>query len=152
MKQPFNPTRILVPCDFSRHSRAALEAARLWANAFDSTVNALYVVEEDASADKNADTSSASIQEYYEKHSGEASVKLKDLARSELRGVTSETAVRTGHPAVEILAEAKAFGARLIIMPSRGLTVLDRLATGSVAERVIQGARCPVLVTGRNRF
>jgi nucleotide-binding universal stress UspA family protein len=58
--------------------------------------------------------------------------------------------LRIGHPALEILEEAGAFGARLITMSSRGLSALDRIAMGSVAERVIQGAKCPVLVTGRN--
>lgn len=149
-RQPFSPSRILVPCDFSRHSRRALEGARSWATAFGSMVKVLYVVEQYVSPDLDPETSSATVQEYYEKQVAEASAKLEELVGSSLKGVPSEIAVSIGHPGVEILEEAESFGARLIAMSSRGLSALDRIAMGSVAERVIQRARCPVLVTGRN--
>lgn len=150
LKQAFNPNRILVPCDFSRHSRKALEAAGSWARLFDTRVKVLYVVDQYVSPELDPETSSATVQEYYEKRVAEATAKLKELVGSSLKGVPSETAVRIGHPAVEILEEAESFGARLIAMSSRGLSALDRIAMGSVAERVIQGAKCPVLVTGRS--
>jgi len=144
--QPFHPVRILVPCDFSRHSRKSLDTARWWANTFDSMVRVLHVVEPLVSPEEGPP---GSVQEYFERRTSEASGKLKELSGSHLKGVVSETAVRVGHPAVESLNEAESFGARLIVMSSRGLGVLDRIAMGSVAERVIQGASCPVLVTGR---
>lgn len=150
LKQPFNPNRILVPCDFSRHSRRAFEAAGSWARAFDAMVKVLYVVDQYVSPELEPETSSATVQEYYEKRVAEATAKLQDLVGSSLKGAPGEIAVRIGHPAVEILEEARSFGARLIAMSSRGLTALDRIAMGSVAERVIQGAKCPVLVTSRN--
>ena len=51
-----------------------------------------------------------------------------------------------GRAAKEILAEAKEFGADLVVMGSRGLTDLSGMLVGSVAHKVIHLAECPVLV------
>jgi nucleotide-binding universal stress UspA family protein len=54
--------------------------------------------------------------------------------------------VRFGDPGSEIASFAKEIGAGLIVMPSHGRTGLAHLLIGSVAERVIRYAQCPVLV------
>ncbi len=54
--------------------------------------------------------------------------------------------VRIGHPADEILDLARAVGADLIIVGSKGLTGVQRLVLGSVAERVVREAGCTVEV------
>jgi nucleotide-binding universal stress UspA family protein len=54
--------------------------------------------------------------------------------------------VRFGDPGTEITAFAKEVGAGLIVMPSHGRTGLAHLLVGSVAERVVRFAPCPVLV------
>lgn len=51
-----------------------------------------------------------------------------------------------GDPGHEIVTYAEEIGADLIIMPSHGRTGLKRLLIGSVAERVVRLAHCPVLV------
>jgi nucleotide-binding universal stress UspA family protein len=53
---------------------------------------------------------------------------------------------RIGPPAGEILALAEEVSAHLILIGSHGRTGLDRLVLGSVSERVVREARCPVLV------
>lgn len=53
---------------------------------------------------------------------------------------------RMGDPASEIVDYAKQTGAELIVMPSHGRTGFNRLLLGSVAERVLRLASCPVLV------
>ena len=53
--------------------------------------------------------------------------------------------VRVGRPHEEILAEALAWGADLILMPSHVKATVDRLV-GSVAQRVAERAQCSVLV------
>ena len=60
------------------------------------------------------------------------------------RGVRFE--VRFGDPGHEIAEFAKNLGAGLIVMPSHGRTGLAHLLIGSVAERVVRLASCPVLV------
>jgi nucleotide-binding universal stress UspA family protein len=66
------------------------------------------------------------------------------FAGNRYRGV--RIAVRYGDPGTEIAAAAKELGAGLIVMPSHGRTGLSHLLIGSVAERVVRYASCPVLV------
>ena len=51
-----------------------------------------------------------------------------------------------GNPADEILAIADAFDADLIVVGARGMRGVARLLLGSVSERVLRHARCPVLI------
>lgn len=62
------------------------------------------------------------------------------------QGLSVETAVRDGEPGPAIVAEAKEWGANLIIVGSRGHTGLRRLLEGSVAHYVVDHAHCPVEV------
>jgi nucleotide-binding universal stress UspA family protein len=61
-------------------------------------------------------------------------------------GVKANVEVRVGAPDTVITSAAKEGKADLIVMGSRGLSGLDRLLLGSVSERVIGQAECPVLV------
>lgn len=51
-----------------------------------------------------------------------------------------------GDPGHEIAEFAQQIGADLIVMPSHGRTGLKRLLIGSVAERVVRLAHCPILI------
>lgn len=51
-----------------------------------------------------------------------------------------------GNPANEIVEFAEELGAELIVMPSSGRSGLARVLLGSVADRVVRLAHCPVLV------
>ncbi len=55
-------------------------------------------------------------------------------------------AVRYGHPADEILAFVADVGADLIVMSTHGRSGIGRWVFGSVADRVLRGAKCPVLL------
>src|SRR5690606_3047039 len=67
-------------------------------------------------------------------------------ARLENLGATVETVVAEGGPAgATILAKADELGADLIALATRGRGGWARLALGSVADKVIRGARVPVL-------
>jgi nucleotide-binding universal stress UspA family protein len=67
-----------------------------------------------------------------------------DLLRESGHGV--QRVVRSGDPAYELLAEARAYEADLIVVGSRGNTGLKRLWLGSVARNVVHHADCSVLV------
>jgi nucleotide-binding universal stress UspA family protein len=54
--------------------------------------------------------------------------------------------VRFGDPGSEIVSFAEKVKAGLIVMPSHGRTGLKHFLIGSVAERVVRLAKCPVLV------
>jgi nucleotide-binding universal stress UspA family protein/uncharacterized membrane protein YfcA len=81
--------------------------------------------------------------------------RLRDDARSNAQqvqqlmaeaGVEAAIDVRVGSPDAEIVACARERGADLIVMGSHGRTGLERLLMGSVSERVIGQAECPVMV------
>lgn len=58
--------------------------------------------------------------------------------------------VRLGHPADEILRLCEEVGAHLVLVGSHGRTGLTRVLMGSVSEKIVREAKCPVLVV-RNR-
>jgi nucleotide-binding universal stress UspA family protein len=57
--------------------------------------------------------------------------------------VAATTAI--GEPAVEIVGYAKEHGIDLLVLGTHGRTGLEHALMGSVAERVVRRARCPVL-------
>ena len=65
--------------------------------------------------------------------------------RARTRGRTVETHIAEGIPWLGIAAEADAIGAELIVMGTHGNTGLKHVLLGSVAERTIRSAPCPVL-------
>jgi nucleotide-binding universal stress UspA family protein len=65
-------------------------------------------------------------------------------AEAQLGRAAADRSVVVGHPASEILAAADR--ADLVVVGARGLGLLERLAMGSVSERVLQHSPCPVLV------
>jgi nucleotide-binding universal stress UspA family protein len=67
-------------------------------------------------------------------------------AAASQQGITLDTMIPVGRPEEGIVKAAEFKGASLIIVGSHGRTGLKRLLMGSVAERVIGNAKCPVLV------
>lgn len=72
---------------------------------------------------------------------------LAKLAADEVRGaVATDTTVRVGSPAREIVEAARSLLADLIVISTHGRTGLKHVFLGSVAEHVVQRAPCPVFV------
>jgi nucleotide-binding universal stress UspA family protein len=67
------------------------------------------------------------------------------VAAARAAGVTARGIVRTGVPAEMIVRTADAERAAMIVMGTHGRGGLDRLLLGSVADRVLRTATCPVL-------
>lgn len=77
---------------------------------------------------------------------GEAVAALeRSAATIRAQGIEAECVVREGYPATVIEEEAAAHGVDLIVIGTRGLSGLKHLLLGSIAERVVQRAPCPVL-------
>ncbi len=66
-------------------------------------------------------------------------------AKLKKRGLKVEAVVREGYAATAIVDEAASQGADLIVIGTHGLSGLKHLLLGSIAERVVQKADCPVL-------
>lgn len=65
--------------------------------------------------------------------------------RAREKGVEVEVHQTKVQPSEAIAAQAKALGADLIVMGTRGLSGIQHVLLGSVAERTLRVARCPVL-------
>ena len=76
-----------------------------------------------------------------------AEKQLAELAATEVQSrTTTETLVRIGPEAVEIVGAAKQLESDLIVISTHGRTALKHVFMGSVAENVVRLAPCPVLV------
>jgi nucleotide-binding universal stress UspA family protein len=136
---PFANKPIVVPVDLSKVSDRALEYAREFA------VDAAQLVAVHVGVPYAAIEPPYMylMDEHRRRQELEDSVR-QHFAGDKFRGVKVE--VRFGDPGTEIAALAKEVGAGLIVMPSHGRTGLAHLLVGSVAERVVRLAPCPVLV------
>jgi len=136
----FPKKKIIVPVDFSAESLAAVETA-------------LKLVDDPAHvlvAHVLQDLSPAEPGEIW--HSVDPAVRAQHAAKALRERLGREECkqvginVLIGDPGYEIADLAAREQAELIVLPSHGRTGLKRLLLGSVAERVIRLAHCPVLV------
>jgi nucleotide-binding universal stress UspA family protein len=138
--------KILVPTDYSQGSAAAVDLALDLATRLDGRVTLLHVFEipafsvpPDGAWIPTAQTVTTLLTAAGE-HMANARGEVQARARIPVEGKTIQ-----GTPYVEIAREAKSEGYDLIVMGTHGRTGLKHLLLGSVAERVVRIAECPVL-------
>ena len=140
-------TRILVPVDFSSHSDRAFRYAVRLATRFGASMELLHVVDNPiASGALSAEVYVPDLPQILDNLLREAEKRLtalKSVAAGD--GVYAATHVLTGQPAHTIVEHARAGGFDLIVMGTHGRTGFSHLFVGSVAERVVRRAPCPVL-------
>jgi len=132
--------KVLVPVDFSDVSLKAVEEA-LQMVADPSDIHLIHVMPMLAPAEPGV-IWNAIDDESREKHVREALAER--LTDDKFAAVNIEVAI--GDPGHEIAEYAKETGVDLIVLPSHARTGISRLLVGSVAERVVRLAHCPVLV------
>jgi len=140
-------SRILVPTDFSPTSDAALEHARALARAFGAELQLVHVFEDPLlSGAITAEAYVPEAPEVREALMNEAQARLAHRIRPEDQDALRATGeIITGSPASAIADHAARVGASLIVMGTHGRGGVAHLLLGSVAERVVRTARCPVL-------
>jgi nucleotide-binding universal stress UspA family protein len=69
----------------------------------------------------------------------------REAAAARAAGVVVQTVLRDGRPAEEIVAAATAMAAGLVVMGTHGRGGFERWVLGSVAEKVLRQAPCPVM-------
>ena len=136
--------KILVPTDFSRGASAATEQALSLAHAFGASVTLLHVYNVPTYVFPDGSTFIAG-PEVAAKIEREVVDALASAGRAAERqsGVPVLTQSAIGAPYEEIIRAAKDFD--LIVMGTHGRTGLRHLFLGSVAEKVVRHASCPVL-------
>jgi universal stress protein A len=139
--------RILAPTDFSPASLTAVRHAAELAHRFGAGVILLYIHEPPyAGPEPDPYVVSPNFRLLYAEYRRAASERMTALHESLLkRHAKCRVVMGEGYPAAEILAAARKLKADLIVMATRGRSGPKRLLLGSVAEKVIRGAPCPVL-------
>jgi nucleotide-binding universal stress UspA family protein len=135
---------ILVPIDFSDHSTAALEIATEFAKAYGAKIRLLHCYRLDP-ADVSPDGVAASAS--YDRHIREAAARRLKESEEKLavEGIETESSLSSAFPSEAITEMAQEIGADLIVMGTRGVVGLQHVMLGSVAERTVRLAPCPVL-------
>jgi nucleotide-binding universal stress UspA family protein len=138
--------RILVPTDFSKHSHNALTYAAAFAQKFGAELYLLHVVQDLALFIPEAVSVAPPIAPPVEQMTAAAREAVERVAReSDLGSVPVHCEVREGTPFYEIIQFAKENAIDLIIMGTHGHTGLAHVLLGSVTEKVVRKAPCPVL-------
>jgi nucleotide-binding universal stress UspA family protein len=139
--------RILCPVDFSECSSAALEEAASLAKVIGAELTLLHAYQNPAYV---------LPMQGYVGFSGDFLTKLREQLDGEIakqavplrdQGIAVKTELIEGVPYKAIVDHAKENRSDLIVMGTHGRTGLAHALTGSVAERVVRLAHCPVLVT-----
>jgi nucleotide-binding universal stress UspA family protein len=134
-------TRILCPTDFSETSRHAIAQAVALAGQYRSRITALYALAPTTFALSEV---AASFDEISESEHLRKCVE-QDLACARDGGIVVDAAVEIGQPVDRILARAIELPADLIVMGTHGASGFQHLILGSVTEKVLRKAPCPVL-------
>jgi nucleotide-binding universal stress UspA family protein len=145
--------RILCPLDFSRFSRHALEQAVSLAREFGAEISALHVVPHASILEAVPGRARAAIGAAGLSAASRAALtaELREFTYEvEAGGVVIHAAVDDGDPVETIAREADAWPADVIVMGTHGRTGVGRLLLGSVAERVLRLAPCPVVTVPRD--
>ncbi len=139
--------KILVPTDFSSCAEEALHHAIRLARKFDANVTLLNVYSMPALIETQPiSTVSAELMKGIEEASQVHLAKLKATVEKDLgSGARVQVASRLGVPYATIAEEAKVGNFDLIVIGTHGRTGLNHFFIGSVAERVVRLAPCPVL-------
>lgn len=142
--------RILCPVDFSDYSRRALDHAIAIARWYESTVTALHVF---SPAPVTAWGPGPVVFEPIVLTAVDREQLLADtkafIEAETAPGVAIEAVVLEGNTAAEILDQATNMSADLLVIGTHGRSGFERLLLGSVTEKVLRKARCPVLTVPR---
>lgn len=134
--------KILIATDGSKRTQGAVETGLQIAQQHKSKVHAVYVVDTVTFTSIPMDVTWENMYQLLKDEGEEAVNRVKEASQ----GVDVETHVLEGNPAVEITKFAKDNGIDLIVVGTLGKSGIDRILLGSVAEKVVRIAPCPVLV------
>ena len=138
---------ILVPTDFSEGSREAVRYAHDLAVKLGATLHVMHVLENPFAPGAFMEMYTLPSPDYFLELEQHAKARLEaSLTDNEKQMVPVVMTTRTGVPATEILLRAtEEPRIDLIVMATHGRGGVARLVMGSVADKVLRGAPCPVL-------
>jgi nucleotide-binding universal stress UspA family protein len=137
--------KILVPTDFSVHSAEATAWAADLARRYDASVTLIHVYQPVSMAlpEGYVLMSANALADLLSELDGALAKAKEDMAATER--ITPETMLLQGVPFAEIVQFAREGSYDLVVMGTHGRTGLRHALLGSVAEKVVRKAHCPVL-------
>jgi nucleotide-binding universal stress UspA family protein len=144
------PKVIVSPIDFSEHSQDALETAARLAKQYGSQILLVHAVP--AIPKLPSATAFFHEAEFEQELHKDAEKRLEALVSGLVaKGIEARAEIGTANDvAMEILRIAEHNSADLIVIATHGMTGWHKLVFGSVAEKVVRAAQCPVLVLRAN--
>ena len=137
--------RILCPIDLSDHSRHALDYAIGMGRHYGAALTALYVIPPPVALVPTLDSPAYPGYVYTPEDLEAIDREVQKFVEAGRAGVGIESQVLQGYTVGTILDFAASAGSDLIVVGTHGRGGFQRLVLGSVAERVLARARCPVI-------
>jgi nucleotide-binding universal stress UspA family protein len=140
--------QVLVPTDFSEPSQVALNYGKAFAETFNARLHLVHVLDENALVYPWATpegetlalgTARAEVEQIIRERLGHV------LTDAERKKYFAEIVTLVGSPFLEIITYAKSHDIDLIVMGTHGRGPIAHMLMGSVAEKVVRKAPCPVL-------
>lgn len=142
--------RILCPVDFSEHSRHAFDHAVAIAHRYESAITAMYVFPQVLVAGTDPGAPVVEPVGLTESDRERLLAQLKMFTAAEVpSGMAVDHVIKQGNAVAHILAQARAIPADLLTIGTHGRSGFERLVLGSITEKVLRKAPCPVLVVPR---
>lgn len=144
----FAPKAILVPTDFSEYSDRAIKQAVDIAEQNNAKIYLLHVVDRLQQCAIDYCIPVETMMKVQSDSEKEASRKMQDEAKkiTQAKKIDVTFDVKSGVPFEEILKEQQERNADLIVIASHGRTGIIKSLIGSVADKVMREAKCPVLL------
>ena len=136
--------RILVPVDFSEHSKKALAYAKEIADSYGARIQLLHLIE-DTIHPAYSLSGKSSIFDLVPSIETDCTRKIEKLIKE--TGISKENTeiiVKGGQAANDIINFTKDNLSDLVVIATHGLTGIEHLLLGSVTEKVVRMAHCPV--------
>lgn len=135
---------ILVPVDFSNYSKNVLAYASKIAQSYEARQQLLHIIEETMHPAFSL-SGKSSIFDLISKIEDDSRKRAEKMLKEEGPDrVKSEIYIKGGRAASDIIKFAKENSTGLIVIATHGLTGLEHMLLGSVTEKVVRMAHCPV--------
>ena len=143
-KSVMQVNNILVPVDFSNHSQKALSYASEIAQSYNAQLQVLHIIEETMHPAFSV-TGKSSIFDLVPGIKDDSRKRIEKMIKEFVSDkVKSKVFVQGGRAANDIIKFAKENSTDLIVIATHGLTGLEHMLLGSVTEKVVRMAHCPV--------
>lgn len=134
--------KILIPTDGSEYTKPAIAKGLALAKQMDAEVTAMYVVDQTSFINFPMDSTIVSVYSLLEKEGKDALDFV--VNEGEKLGIKVKMLIEEGSPSRKIIEASKNYD--LVVMGTLGRTGISKILLGSVAEKVIRFAECPVMV------